>query len=471
VLFTGDDPLTGRRRYATETHPTEALARKALNRMRVERDQDRIARTNALFSVALGEWMAVQELTETTRRSYEAYIRNHIGVGPRGRAAVQAERADAGAVVRRPAAVPSPLYARRDPSGPPRRRRAPVRPRPAQATAGTTADRVAGALVRRLRMRGRLLPAALCRPMSNATINRIHFIVSGALAAAVRWGWIATNPASVARKPRVPAPQPNPPTLDQVARILAAAWEDSAEWGTLVWLVMVTGLRRDELVALRWSDVDFDTETLLVRRGIVKVGSRVIEKDSKTHRMRRIALDPETVKVLQEHRARWDVQAVEPGLDALDDAFLFSYEPDQSRPLDPSGVTHRYSRMCAGLGIDSHLHALRHYSATELLGAGVDLRTVAGRLGHGGGGVTTLRVYAAFVAESDRRAADILASRMVRPSVRRTGGLAGEVFDEIRQAPSQRALDVCDSDAVAQGLDHLIVKGEHEVSETPEGLV
>jgi integrase len=71
--------------------------------------------------------------------------------------------------------------------------------------------------------------------------------------------------------------------------------------------------------------------------------------------------------------------------------------------------------MCAALGIDSHLHALRHYSATELLTAGVDVRTVAGRLGHGGGGATTLRVYAAFVDEADRRAAEILGSRMKRP--------------------------------------------------------
>ena len=66
-------------------------------------------------------------------------------------------------------------------------------------------------------------------------------------------------------------------------------------------------------------------------------------------------------------------------------------------------------------GIDSHLHALRHYSATELLTAGVDLRTVAGRLGHGGGGATTLRVYAAWVGEADRRASEILGSRMKRP--------------------------------------------------------
>jgi integrase len=72
--------------------------------------------------------------------------------------------------------------------------------------------------------------------------------------------------------------------------------------------------------------------------------------------------------------------------------------------------------MCAKLGIDSHLHALRHYSATELLTAGVDLRIVAGRLGHGGGGATTLRVYAALVGEADRRAAEILGSRMKRPT-------------------------------------------------------
>lgn len=57
----------------------------------------------------------------------------------------------------------------------------------------------------------------------------------------------------------------------------------------------------------------------------------------------------------------------------------------------------------------------RHYSATELVTAGVDIRTVAGRIGHGGGGTTTLRVYAAWVPESDKRAASLLAQRMPRP--------------------------------------------------------
>ena len=77
-------------------------------------------------------------------------------------------------------------------------------------------------------------------------------------------------------------------------------------------------------------------------------------------------------------------------------------------------MTHKYTRMCAQLGIKSHLHALLHYSATELLSSGVDLRTVAGRRGHGGGGATTLRVYAKFVTEPDRQAAEILGRRARR---------------------------------------------------------
>ena len=98
------------------------------------------------------------------------------------------------------------------------------------------------------------------------------------------------------------------------------------------------------------------------------------------------------------------------------DAFVFSYDPACGRPCDPDAVTHRYGGMCAALGIDSHLHALRHYSATSLLAAGVDIRTVAGRLGHGGGGATTLRVYAAWVGQLDRGPAEILASSVRRPT-------------------------------------------------------
>ena len=81
---------------------------------------------------------------------------------------------------------------------------------------------------------------------------------------------------------------------------------------------------------------------------------------------------------------------------------------------NPDTLTQRYGRLAKRLGFDTHLHSLRHYSATELIAAGVDVRTVAGRLGHSGGGSTTLRTYSAFVLEADQRAAAALARR--RPS-------------------------------------------------------
>jgi integrase len=139
-----------------------------------------------------------------------------------------------------------------------------------------------------------------------------------------------------------------------------------------------------------------------------------VEKETKTHQIRRIAIDVITADMLEAHRERYEERVRALDAEPNEDAFVFSYETDHRRPCDPDGVSHRYSAMCEKLGIDSHLHALRHYSATELISAGVDIRTVAGRLGHGGGGTTTLGVYAAWVAESDQRAADLLASRMAR---------------------------------------------------------
>lgn len=197
---------------------------------------------------------------------------------------------------------------------------------------------------------------------------------------------------------------------------MTAAWDEGPDRGTLVWLVMVTGFRRAELLALRWSDVDLDGGTLYVRRNHVRVTGRSVEKDTKTHRARRLAVDETTVEILREHLLRYEQRCRELGVEPKQASYLFSYSPTNDRACDPSGVSHRYSRMCVRLGIDSHLHALRHYSATELLGAGVDLRTVAGRLGHGGGGATTLRVYAAWMDEGDKRAAEVLGSRMQRPT-------------------------------------------------------
>ena len=124
-----------------------------------------------------------------------------------------------------------------------------------------------------------------------------------------------------------------------------------------------------------------------------------------------MTLDSETVEILREHRRRCDDRAASLGLTVRSDGFVFSLTPDCSKQIRPDTITQRYGRLAKRLGIDTSLHALRHYSATELIAAGVDPRTVAGRLGHAGGGATTLRVYSAWVADADQRAAAALAAR------------------------------------------------------------
>jgi integrase len=106
------------------------------------------------------------------------------------------------------------------------------------------------------------------------------------------------------------------------------------------------------------------------------------------------------VDVIGEMVDRRQAAAAALGIELSPDSYLFSPDPHGLRPLSPDMATQRFERMAKRLSIDATLHSLRHYTATELILAGVDARTVAGRLGHSGGGATTLRVYAAWISEA-----------------------------------------------------------------------
>ena len=97
-----------------------------------------------------------------------------------------------------------------------------------------------------------------CKPMAASTVRQVHSIISGALSAAQRWGWINSNPARIARRPKQKPPEPDPPTSTEAARLVEEAFEMDEDWGVLVWLAMTTGARRGELCALRVRHMDLD---------------------------------------------------------------------------------------------------------------------------------------------------------------------------------------------------------------------
>jgi len=274
---------------------------------------------------------------------------------------------------------------------------------------------------RRLREKG----GRAGRPISPATIRRTHGILHRALAQGVRWGWLTQNPASSASPPRVPTPDITPPAPDDLARVFFLAQEQDADLATFLILAAATGARRSELIALRWSDIDLEAGKVGISRGIVAGPDGLVEKDTKTHSARRVSLDPTSLVALAAHRVRARERARLVGCELPTRALVFSHEPDGSAPWYPDSVSRAFARLCRKAGLDHvRLHDLRHYVATRLLGAGVDVRTVAGRLGHRNA-ATTLNVYSHFLADVDEEAANVL-GRLLDDAVARNGMNAAE---------------------------------------------
>jgi integrase len=243
---------------------------------------------------------------------------------------------------------------------------------------------------------------------SPKTIRNHHAIISAALHQGVRWGWVRTNVAEMAKPPRVSQKRVSAPSLEVVRDVIEAAERRDRRLAPLLMLAALTGMRRGEVCALRWSDVDLDAGTLNISRSVVVKPDGLAEKATKTDRGRVVALDSVGVALLSQYRAQvlqW-CKAAHKQLPS--NAFVFSPYVEGATPFRPDNVTSFFIRIRNEVGAGTvRLHDLRHFTATQLIGAGVDVRTVAGRLGHSDPSVT-LRVYSHALEERDRAAAEIM---------------------------------------------------------------
>jgi len=241
------------------------------------------------------------------------------------------------------------------------------------------------------------------------TVHRHHRVLHAALRQAVRWGWASSNAAEAASPPRVRRRRIRPPSASDVARLVDAAGSSaSPDLGVALRVLVATGMRRGELCGLRWRDIDLPTGTLRIDASVVHGEIGIVEKDTKTHAVRRLSLDRGTVAALRRHRDVCRARATAAGATLAADAFVLSDAADGHTPWRPNRLTQAFARLRSRLGLDGvRLHDLRHFQATELIAAGVDVRTVAGRLGHADPS-TTLRVYAAFMEPADQAAARVI---------------------------------------------------------------
>lgn len=231
-----------------------------------------------------------------------------------------------------------------------------------------------------------LLLALRAKGLSDSTVRQVYTIGRAIGDAAVRDGALGRNPFAAVPRPRITRKEAAHLTVEQVRDLLEAA--SSSRYRLLFELMVNTGLRRGEALALRWADVDIKRRTLFVRGTLVRLDGRLTVTEPKTTKARRtVPLSREALATLERLRVRRDGdRALVEGL-WHETGFVFTTQDGE--PCEPRNALRalKVAATTAGLG-DIGLHTLRHSAATVMLNHGVPINVVSSILGHSGIEVT-----------------------------------------------------------------------------------
>ncbi len=233
-----------------------------------------------------------------------------------------------------------------------------------------------------------------------ATAKEAHRVLRTALTAAVREELITRNVASLVEPPRVKQREIRPWSLEETLSFLEAARKDPL-YAAFV-LAIVMGLRRGELVGLRWSDVDLDNRVLHVRHQTQRRRGELYDDDPKSRRSRVVPMPALCLAPLRWHRLRQREAFERTGVTWSESGYVFATR--NGRPVEPRNVYRSFTRVAAGAGLRVvRLHDARHGTATLLTAAGVAPRVIMEILGHSQISIT-MDVYTHVVQDTQREA-------------------------------------------------------------------
>lgn len=217
--------------------------------------------------------------------------------------------------------------------------------------------------------------------LSPRTVRHHHVTLHGALESAVKWGLLLRNPADGVSPPRYQRPECHTLSEDDVHTFLEAARQ--TPYFALFHTALYSGMRRSELLALRWSDIDLLLCQIYVTRTLhhLRDGDIVFRAPKTAKGRRMIALSPSAVSILREHKEKQKLDRAMLGIPLKDDDLVFS--DLEGRPLLPDTVTHAWIKLVRRIGLKGiRLHDARHSHASLMLKAGTHPKIVQERLGH-----------------------------------------------------------------------------------------
>lgn len=251
------------------------------------------------------------------------------------------------------------------------------------------------------------------RALSPSTIERIHSFISVVFRQAEKEMLVTFNPASRATPPRRAEHTPNYFQPDQLDHIMDAVNTEPIMWKTLFHLMIVSGARRGEVLALKWKNVDFERRQIRIDSSISYTkASGIIDGPTKTRQNRYVPLPAESFDLLRKYRAWQAERRLMLGDLWMPSDYVFTRE--LGGPLFPTSINARLNRLSSVHGLP-HInpHAFRHSAASIMIAHGVDLVSVASMLGHKDSTITA-EVYAHAIEESKRGASECIAETILK---------------------------------------------------------
>ncbi len=236
-------------------------------------------------------------------------------------------------------------------------------------------------------------PRSKPKGLSVKTVRNINQMISSALNCAVEQRLIPANPTKGCVLPKLERKEMKilPPES------LGTFFEEARRSGVfeLYYIDLATGLRRGELLGLKWNDIDLDKGIIHVRRQVLRQNGKVVEAPLKTkNSYRNIAVGADTVKVLK-------------GMEQKDE---YVFPSPYGGPMSPDSVLHMLQRVLKRAGLERiRFHDLRHTFSVLALQNGVDVKTLSAMLGHYSAGFT-LDTYAHVTTSMQKQAANAVGS-------------------------------------------------------------
>ncbi len=249
--------------------------------------------------------------------------------------------------------------------------------------------------------------------LSNATIKRKLTILQSIFRQAVKLDIISSNPANAEKLtiPKILTPNIEIFSKQEVSEMLSHLENEPLQFQVLIHLAIMTGCRCGELVGLKFSDIDYNTNKIIIERSAYKIaGEPTAIKPPKDYEIRTVTVSNYCIDLIKLLKIEKTEQAIKFNDKWHNENWLFTQ--DNGEIMNPQTPTKQFSKFLKKYGLKHHkFHSLRHTSATLLLYGGVNIKQVQQRLGHGD--ISTTNKYLHCIAEADEEAANVLQNMLI----------------------------------------------------------